>query len=189
MFCCDALGQAELQTIQLYTPKGVAFNITTHEEAAQHTLAALDTHYKTLHGDAVFISGSTYTYNCLGYAFVMVEGSGVQNKRTGQLDEINFLAFTSGSNNAHKSYVQATEADHDMVFFEGASDVHAALKQPNGKYRSKWGAAGPLMEHDRDDLPHAWANMTKKYYKKAPATTISSPIMLPSIPTIPNFTR
>ena len=139
----------------IYTTFRQSLRGEVYEEMPQYLISWYNSTIPLQHPDASFLGSATNEYNCHSYAWHNQSTNNTvwllsvnPSTSTFQLDKYwtnDLFVETSSSTGAIKAYYDATDPEND----------HSAIILPSGRFQSKWGA-GPLMEHDWDDVPHEY---------------------------------
>lgn len=124
-------------------------------------ILAINTGYQSFWPNAILINDASYTYNCHGYAWHVIEGGenvwvGYSNPGAEEIywdiEDQSYIETTSGDPNASK--ISFVPGDHSAVVTSINSDF----------IESKW-AMGPLMNHHKNYCPYSNTSTQFSYYK------------------------
>jgi hypothetical protein len=141
----------------IYTPKGTSVPAAyILDEMGAEEIVYFDNVYRNAYQNAIFISSSSSTYNCHGYAWYMSEGGSNVFIGLGT-DTAEDIYWKDGS------YIEAhNEFPGEKVSY--VNDNHSAVTTSTpGWFISKW-SEGPLMKHASNDCPFNSSSL--KYYVK-----------------------
>ena len=141
-----------------YSPFGLSIETAIHQDFTHDEILAISLYYVLEWPEAMEIATATARYNCHSYAWH--DQSEYNDVWINPYTRSGFFQLQSYMSDG--LYTTCSESEAELVYYP--SD-HSAVRLPDGRYVSKWGAA-PLMIHAPEYCPYSASN--RRFYKVTP---------------------